>query len=281
VAREVSEDLDTIKPIGMTAIQSTGDHPLWVMKRKDFRNWKHRDRIEPRFDWVKAKDIEPYDMVSIPKIKSKNEQMIVDLSQFSAFYDENTVTFNNRIHKYGPKTHPRFLEINEEIGWLIGLYAGDGCIHSKNQVRIDLGSHEVEIIERVKQIAHSLGVEVSIKEHSKSKKCTQVYLRSQMLARLLSHLVPGFCLSKTIDKSIIDTEEKVRLVVLAGHLDSDGCIIDSGMYAASASYNLMNSLSNIANSCGFLLKTRKYNDCFHIMVPRTKHSKLILVLSTN
>ena len=254
----INEELVNIKPIGMMSIKSTLEHPHLIIDKKDFRNWKDFDKT-PKIDWKKAKDIKPHDIVAIPRIKVKEQDFYFDFSKYADIDNKDgTITIKNRVRKYGNTIVPKKLLIDEDMGWFLGLYAADGCVHSNHKVRIDLHINEQYIADRLTNIFDKYNIKTYTTIHSVSKNCLQFYIASKCIVKMVEELVPGTCLNKSINSILLTAPKVTKLNILLGHIYGDGTNSSGDINSSTKSYDLATSLSTLANSCGFLLKIKEY-----------------------
>lgn len=261
--RHYSGQVINIKPMGMLAHKVTPEHPFLVIDRLDHRNNKRGALKDPSPQWREAKDLHHKDLVLIPKVRSDNSKLIIDLSKLADSVIDGKAVVDNRISKYRNQPWDLDLEIDEEWGWFLGLYAGDGCLHSGvdgHVVRIDLGSHEQRYADRIKELMLRYGVMTTTSTHSVSNKCLQVYVHSKMVARICNLLIPGLSETKSINPILTNAPASVRTAFICGHIDADGTVSNAGdAVASTVSANLAIGIANICNSLGFLLKvTNEY-----------------------
>lgn len=154
---------------------------------------------------------------------------------------------------------------NEEVGWLIGLWLGDG--HS-NGPRFSIGFVDQEIIDKLKTIAKKLNLNLNISKCG-DKKAYDIGLSLYRTAnnktknpftKLLEKI--GILNNKKIDNNLIFQSKSIREAILAGFIDSDG-YYSNGQFEITQSYdhkNIISGLLILIRSIGFTCHyTKKYS----------------------
>lgn len=151
---------------------------------------------------------------------------------------------------------------NEEVGWLIGLWLGDG--HS-NGPRFSIGFDDQEIIEKLKIIAIKLNLNLNISKCG-DKRAYDIGLSLYRTAnnktknpftQLLEKI--GILNDKKIDNNLIFQSKSIRESILAGFIDSDGHY-SKGQFEIAQSYkhkNIISGLLILIRSIGFTCHYKK------------------------
>jgi len=150
----------------------------------------------------------------------------------------------------------RHVSLNENLAWLVGLYAAKGSLDtnhgSPRRITLNIGSHRFASAVKAKAVINETFGEVATISCVPSKP-TVVYVRSTCIpvAALIAHLCPGNVYSKTISRLVMKSPRSVRLACLRGWLDGDGHVGRGGaMVGASSSRDLIMFMRDIAVSCG-------------------------------
>jgi len=263
-SRFVDEEVYKISPNGLGSHHVTGEHPLYIVRRSARRSWEHKNKkgiktnLEP--SWVSAKDIRERDYVAIPKVKYEVNFKTLDMSNYGHLDKHGFVVANPKQNCPQHKIN-RYIEVDSDFGWLLGLYLGDGCTYSDgNTVRFDLGIHETDIQDRLSDILmKKFNIKCKIRSESK-RGYTGIYVNSKVFSAMIKDLCPGNSYTKSVNEKVLYSSHGTRIGVIAGHIDSDGTIYSNGDGCAnSKSLNLVNALSLMTNSVGTLAKIKHYN----------------------
>ncbi len=258
MSKDYDGDIYTIKPAGLMEQKITPEHPILMITGKNFINVKAKREFVFNRKWEMAKKLTTKDAVCIPKFKFNNVNNIIDLSKYGDIIDENFVT--GHMPSSSKIKLPKLLEIDKDLAWVLGLYAGDGCVACRSKsgmalaIRIDLGLNEISTANRIKSIFDKYDITTTIDV----KRCIQVYVYNSVFAKMFEDLIPGICENKTINPKVYEFSYDNKLSVLLGYIDSDGTINQGIASVTSVSYNLINGFSILLNSLGFLGKIKQY-----------------------
>lgn len=250
-------------------IAATPDHKLWVYPNVDK---KYLDDCDDELVSKAIEDIEIGDYVCIPRIINENHTKNVkfDLLNYSSTECITEDTDFKRLRltpvekgkiraKNSKKSVNRYIDFNEKLGWLLGLYAAEGGIDGFEEKRnikdfritYNLGSHEGIIAEQVKQYFKELfGIEARI--YQVPSKPTVIYVRISniLVTNLFKSLCPGNTYSKKFNHIVNKVPSNIRLSILKGWFDGDGHYSDGGRSSATTvSQELSKQMFNLANSC--------------------------------
>lgn len=254
-----NQEVCLIYPNGMIAHEITPEHPMLVLNKKNRRSWEHSGKVlEPQ--WIPAKDIKKGDYLVIPKLFFAEDFTTIDMAKYGDLLDDGTVTANKS--QNCPQQHVnRYIEVDGDLGWLLGLYLGDGCSMQKGcTVRFDLGIHETDLVDKLtKVLKQKFNLNVTVRSEPE-RNYTGVFVGCSVFSRMLADLCPGNTYSKSINECLLRSPKSCRWGIIGGHIDSDGTVYSSGDSAASSkSHNLISSLAILTNSLGYLAKIKKYS----------------------
>lgn len=209
-AREFSGELiEIFTQVGSLA--ATPEHPLRARIRK------HKVGINPVIlrdaVWREIAELRVGDYVLVPCLR-KIDANSIDLQPFiqKGHDSKGRATFGNRAIKT--------LDITPDLAWLIGLWVAEGS--ASPPVQFSLGAHELQIIERVKSIASTLGYHSSqsVRDNSVS-----VTLGSVVFGRWLKFNCGSGAHNKRVPNFILHHPDKdIRSAFLSGLLMGDGCV---------------------------------------------------------
>ena len=150
----------------------------------------------------------------------------------------------------------RFVQMSEDVAWLIGLYAAEGSMDyaggSPRRITLNIGLHRRVNADTAKRLIDSVfGVNSKVSSVPSKPHVVYVRLACMPVAAFFSEMCPGNVYNKSISKEIMKAPAKVRLACLRGWLDGDGSVGDSqAVDGCSSSFELAMAMKNIALSCG-------------------------------
>jgi len=217
--------------------------------------------------------LEVGDSVFMPQVDFE-ENCTFDMSNFyqGEIIDENTDYKKLRLEPVergyvrvkGSRTPiKRYVELDEKLCWLLGLYAAEGGVDGVEgkieRITFNLGGHESIIAEQVRLYVKEI-FDIDAHIYQVPSKPTVIYARinNVLVANLFKSLVAGNTYTKSLGKELFVTNKKNKLALLKGWIDGDG---HQGKYqttATSVSKDLVLDFSRIANdvNLGFSIRKR-------------------------
>jgi hypothetical protein len=202
-----------IKANGMLPVITTPDHPILVSSSHTIRRRQgNHFRTEIQFSngtWVAAKDVVAKNTntdgnyVIFPIIKGSYGQYELSLSSFI------------KKHKPCHKGYRDRIPLNEDTGWLLGLFAAEGSI--AKELRFSLNSNEEVIREKIVKIARALDYS-TYTSYSSHQNSMLVTISSRVLARAFD----AWCGHRAPNRQIPDfilfhVDEKILRAFLHGY----------------------------------------------------------------
>lgn len=143
---------------------------------------------------------------------------------------------------------PRYLPIDEELAWAVGLYLAEGNVTPK---QVLFAGHKDEVLtkERLERFfQHRFGASsfVSVK----SENGIQLCFSSKIAAELLGNLCPGDSRTKRIPQVFLEAEDRIATSLLCGLFAGDGCLHEDG-YSDKVGYT--SASKQMAEDCRVLL----------------------------
>jgi intein/homing endonuclease len=211
------------------------------------------------WEWLESKYIEPGDFVAMPLPKDENIK-IIDLKSFAKtevvtnnyIYNNNIsqdfaialekIEENNNITRkelrtfvkdqYAkealrsfrqgnkPKRIPRFIEITEDLAYLLGWYIAEGCSSEKHGISLILNINEYNIAETLGQIyTRIFGYSYSIQTREKENSL-KLCFNNQIFTRFLSQFGKG---AKNKELSwLVNLSPNLTVKLVDGLLNGDG-----------------------------------------------------------
>lgn len=198
VINNKSDDIYTISPSSSLPINTTGNHPFYVRKRKNKRLRKHKDgidttvRVYEKPQWIKVENIRKGDMVGYP---INNKSVI-------------------------PKYKNLNLE-NKDLWWVIGRYVGDGWINSPKRNKKEEyliiccdKSETTEITDVLDKIKYNYRI-------SEEKTVNKIYINNKELLDYLK-IFGKYAHGKFIPNEVLDLPNFLLESFLNGYISADG-----------------------------------------------------------
>ena len=215
-----------IKALGINTIKITKNHPFLVCKSKKTRVKREELRItrtreyyipdEPKF--VKASMIEKGDYLVIPKNRQISRNYVIKDKLY-------------HLNKYNGKSHnankiPNKVSLNEEFGWLMGMYAAEGCSSGVKNKVVSFLFHidEVDFSDKVQYLLEKIfglksSVRVNIKNNMRQVTCCCTSL-GKFLLESFGHKAPNKRLPYWMFESSVECKEAFMEAFCQG----DGCV---------------------------------------------------------
>jgi TPP-dependent pyruvate/acetoin dehydrogenase alpha subunit len=227
-SRPFSGTLARIKARGLMPMEITPEHPILCCRSITSRTKGTNHKIigftplawrSPR-DMVAKKMQKDGDYLVIPRFGGNISTAELDLTQF--------VRTAKGLHVMQAKGSRLKLRLNQELAWLLGLYAAEGFKVGEEGFKLALNQDEKAILRRVKKITKELGYSMSINESKISRGVTlRVYATN--FARALAEWFGQGARKKKIPDFIL-FHENLRLVraFIDGYAEGDGHRTENG-----------------------------------------------------
>ena len=218
---QYSGDMYNIKAEYLNTISSTPDHPFLIVKKCDFDTKKS--------NWVEAKNIEIDDYLIIPKLKTREIERKIDLSQFNKSNSPN--------YRRGLKT----IELTDDVLWMMGIYLAEGHISGREnnlQINFTLNVTEQHYAEKIKDVFAKIGYKTIIRKNKQSNSIN-VQSSCTSLARIFTMWFGKGARNKKIPDFIFTAKSDVVIPFLTGLIDGDGCLDGNQVGYHSASKTLV------------------------------------------
>lgn len=211
-------------------------------------------------EWKRADQLTTNDYLLIPKLPNNENDVKYDLKNLGydvVLHDSDFKKLRtdkvelNKIRLKGSKfSVNRYINLDERLCWLIGLFSAEGSSHYKNgkykDIVFNLGSDELHLALKIKSyIKEIFDFECSIVSDKNKPSCLFVYINNVLIASLFKSLCYGNVYNKKLNNSLLATSYNNKLSLLCGWLDGDGC---NGRSGVSVSNDLIHDYFNICNS---------------------------------
>ena len=239
----------------------TQDHKLLIEKHK-VHKWSktiqnsRKFYIEPtgKLEWIQASKVKIGDWLVLPKIQRNNttENIIIDLAQYCITddlrYDDKYIYFEPKnklchIIMFSKKVN-RYIKLDYDILFIIGLFCGDGWLCHKNQLGFAFNTKEIDNLKFVQNKFEQLGCETSYRKH-KTKELLQLYINHKVFNLFFADL---FCdykrnsQTKHVPKIIFNLSNEHIRHFLLGYLASDGYIDKTKIKFSTTSQKLAHEI---------------------------------------
>lgn len=154
--------------------------------------------------------------------------------------------------KNGSTSCKRYISIDNDLAWLIGLYAAEGS-SKKHSIIFNLGRHENSLIQRtVNAIRRVFEVEPSIYSVPSKPNVQYVEINCTPATLLFRSMCGGNTYTKTIHHMLYSTvNSDIQLSLLHGWLDGDGYYNSrSGTIGTTVSGQLIHNILDISHNVG-------------------------------
>lgn len=278
---DCSEELYTIKPVGVPSITCTNNHEFWAVKNGKCKNTHYKNiycnKYCKRFnkcehqtasvapEWVPAENLQVGDYLCVPKLKfSGIKTTTLDLLEIIP----HAITIDND-HIYFKDSHSkhtgfdknfvssRHLLITPSLCKLVGYFIGNGWAStgnygSPNTLGIAFHSEHTDKIKDCCELIRIIfQIEPSIIYH-KSRHSCQIMVYSKKWASLFEHICGHLASNKKIPQFVFETEERA-IACLQGLALTDGTFDfkDSSFKYSTINEFLQHQVASLCNALGF------------------------------
>lgn len=245
-----NEKIIKIKPYNFDEyVTFTYNHPIWSStnsinklhsktinkNRLRWYEWEHY------FDFNKAEEIKPHDWIEIPNFYSK----------YTLKNDEIEKIWANFIKNYFSKIENPLLK--EDFWWFCGMWLAEGFV-SKTTNRIETVHHINEklyhekCINIIKNIFNQKG---NIYYRYKCN-AANVYFNNKIVKDFLTKTFGIYSNGKKISEWVKHLPPNLKLKLIEGYFDGDGCYTSKGITAVSVSKKLIMDIQDILHSCNYI-----------------------------
>lgn len=146
----------------------------------------------------------------------------------------------------------RYIPIDEDLAWIIGLYLAEGCT-SKKHVSFALHKDEQSFIEKLDHFFSTRFNTNGYTVHESENGISRVY-SSIIASKFFKSLCPGTAVNKRVPDLFKKSNDRRLAALIRGLIDGDGCYHESNKYATidyvSISLQLASDVREILLSVG-------------------------------
>lgn len=243
---DVDEDCYIIKGRGKEPIHCTRNHKFWIKRCSHCENptyknsWcketcrrHNKSAFEKSHEtlFVPAEELRVGDMLAYPKPKLPQAIKQIDMTQYLHgnyyFVKDNRIGYyvgNNT--KIEGKSFSRYIELDEDLAYLCGVFIGDGWTKTESRCEIGLAFHsenkkDLDSLEKCKGIFSKYGLETHERKSS-DKKLIQLIVYSRLWWCFFRENFGSNTYEKHVSNWLITSDEKITKALLLGLMASDG-----------------------------------------------------------
>jgi len=232
----------TIKAMGCLEVQVTKNHPMLVCKAKKISKisiepskTRFRTYLSPgEAEFIIANDLNNGDFLVFPKQKKTSNISHILLDKY-----------NQRANKKA-KLLPSSIKLDEEFGWLMGIYAAEGSsdLNGSNNT-FSFNIKEKEYIDKTQYILNNLFSFNSSVYDSPNVSVSRVFVCSKLLSQFFIESFGRGSYNKHLPNWIFSAPDEFVKGFLKGYNDGDGCVSDGRERYISSSKHLLLDLQRL------------------------------------
>jgi UDP-N-acetyl-D-mannosaminuronate dehydrogenase len=240
MSRRVSPTL-SLKTVGGHELAVTPEHIMYVRKR---RLWKRFAKDLQRGEEIAFIDRLPYfkfyvenpEYVRRGRVRRGRVGHVIDLQYFAKGIEHKMKigTGEQRLSTGLGKSYqtvPRLVKIEPRLGFLLGLYAAEGCVTRDSgslRTYISLNRDETELIKNAKTVLDSYRLQYT-DYNDKSTKTHQIRVSGEIWGKFIVEMAGGASdRAKLPEFLVLWHDTKVRKALLSGVLNGDGSVSRTG-----------------------------------------------------
>lgn len=222
--KKVWEDVVNIR-VGGRVIKATKEHPFFVSSSKIDG---HTQRVFEDPDWTKAADIvEGTDYLVVPKSRDLDTSVKrIDLAKYVECKIEGDTI---KLDSNRATSIPRFIELNEENAFVLGLYAAEGSA-TDYATTFSFAAGETDLASSVKLFADRFGLDVY--DATQNPSSLVLRLNTGVLARAFKSLFGEKAKVRRVPDELRTCSLNAQRAFLAGLIAGDGWVSSSPRNAA-------------------------------------------------
>lgn len=209
IKKPYTGDLITINCTGFASdITSTPDHRFLTHNAA----WKCIDNLDTD--------------VIVPTLTLPVHETVYDLAQYmqsECIIDSDTL----RRYPNSQTQVSRFIKLDADLAWLLGIYLAEGGIDGIDSQRITFSLHrkETDLAKRIDGLFNTIFGVTTTTIHCPSKpNVLLVRCSNTIVAKFFKQLVPGNVYSKVMPVALGCAALEIKMSCLQGWLDGDGCL---------------------------------------------------------
>ena len=244
----------------INGVELTGNHPVYAATpRKRWHSWKTHMKTgapamyyEYDFDFRRADELNVGDVVKSPV--PYFEEKRIPYEKWTREPRKGLKLIDNPLAKW-------------KFWWLMGLILGDGWCDKYN-VHVVFNKSETQYISRFKNVVEEVFGRSVVLSHDRAN-CIEYQFSSSQCCSFFTENFGKYSQNKYIAEWIKFLPKPLRLAIITGYLDSDGCCRKNCMEFVSTSERLLLDFQDIFLSLGIVSGVKKLRDAgIHNIVGR-------------
>ena len=261
-------------------IRMTAEHPVAVFPNIQKYVSQHQYKRGP-LHWTPAEKLAVKDRVLVPFGPEVSKNHVYDLSKYvtdrmagrPGTTGAQPQIADDTVRIFQGKTNVRrFIPLDANFARLVGLFIAEGStggVFPDGKVILTFGGHEQVLATEAAELMRVIfGVKIKVVRDRNRKTVIRAICYSRIVAKFLRDLCGSGCHTKRIPPEVFSSSRHVRLNVLRGWLDGDGCIrtrripgkvmegVECGIIGRTVSEQLTDGVWRLAISCGVHLSCR-------------------------
>lgn len=242
---ETVYDIRLCSMLGATEL--TGNHPVYcATPERHYRSWKSKKPEEPAvyykydFEFREARLLKKGDVVKSPVRYNAEED--IDMS----LWDDTEVRIDRRIRN--PLDDVKFW-------WIVGLMLGNGYCDTYT-VHLSFNSKDSQYIERFVEYVNDVFGKTPYVAHDRGS-CIELCFNSKQFSEFFTKWFGRYAYGKNIPEWAKRMPKRLRVALLHGYLDSDGCGMECGVEFVSISRKLLSDVQQMLLSVGVISSLKR------------------------
>lgn len=236
----------------LDGVELTGNHPVFAATpKKRYHHWRtHLSAGVPaiyyeyNFDFKRADELKVGDVVKCPV--QYYEEKPVPLDKWTRDKKRGLKFIDNPLNKW-------------KFWWLMGLVLGDGWCGKDGSVTVVFNKTEQQYVNRFKNAVVDVFKRSPCIAHDRVS-CIEYTFHCQQCAQFFTMWFGEHAEHKHISEWIKYIPKSLRLALITGYLDSDGCCCKDSMEFVSISKKLLLDVQDILLSLGVVSGVKKLRD---------------------
>ncbi len=258
VLQKSCRQADGIYTLGISntdRLHVTGEHPLWAIKKNsvDFLINENLEKLGSMCTWTNVSNLEVGDYVAYvnPDLIEREDQ-IVDMFQFvsehktsdyfedtAAFVADNNFVYYNHFQNRASKAvkiengksiaSKRFVRLDEDFAYILGLWIADGCTGSGNICLNGKDNKEIELADELRKKIKKVFDNETFCENVRNRLGVR-FKNDFVVSKMFSELCGKYSRGKFVPEIILNSNDLIRRAFLRGVFDGDGCQLTHAEY---------------------------------------------------
>ena len=238
------------------ALTMTDEHPVFIHSNV---TWKQKGFVPSPGRWCEAGILTDDVRILCPFAEPETSRQTIDLApiidngEIVKLFKHGTVGVDWVRPKHTSKPIQRYIELDEDVAWLLGIYAAEGCT---DYCRVIWSLHEREgwIADKIALTVKRLfGVDCK-QIHSPGSHKLDVRLNSLCAEKFFAWAFPGKATTKRVPQFVYAMPRSCRLQFVRGWLTGDGHVTKdsdhTSVIGVTASHGLNRDMHRLLLSCG-------------------------------